>query len=1133
MPPVGKTLSQLRVERPVGAFTGAELMEVTQADQTRVATVDEFKAWLLALAHSLDALSDVNTAGANVGEALVYDGAGWVPGLALPSAHTHSQGDITGLVAALGLKLDATSYTATDVLAKLLTVDGTGTSLDADLLDGLHATAFAPVIHAHDASAIATGTIDPARLPVLPSTVQIVSSGGIAALTAPQQAEIGDGSVVTTTDGRRWVYAGSGSKTAEASYIELADITPEWAVVANKPTTLAGYGITDGALQADLLGKVAKTGDIMSGPLSFAGLSGNNQIQLGAGGRVYDVNNVGTIHLAENNRIIIYKEDGSAAIFDADFGYTRPQFKGVDLALYSDVSASLDVLSHTYLATGTGAVARSLHSWLVERAISVKDFDAKLDGTTPDDTAFTNALARAKVTGQAVYIPSSTNGMRLTSPKYLDYPGTIFGDGRPGIAGATIQNGASYPRAKGSWIFVDHTIWGANSHCLRVQNAGQYVLGATIRDLGFYYPQPTPTDSGAGTAPPTVPYVPLEADYCIYAEGQITLTVQDVNFHNPTNALYYANTGIGHLNIKGVRGGPLTRGIYIDNIYDTCCIHDVRWWQDQGAGHDLLYHMLNNKVGLTFGHVDGPMVSQYFDIMSYACVRFVVSATAPSLPTTRAKFSNIYLDVAVRPIEIMAGVTNTTADFTNLTLAGHAPPGGATPWFPGGEYGLVDFGTNTHINIVNLDTTSIGYSAVSQQGTGGIISIHNFRTESFAQRGSYGAVYCGAGNTLYLTGRWNNLSAGTLLAGTGSIFDLTNLNISAFGKTLLDDPDAATARATLGAYGAGSNGAFAALTATESISSINGSNTALQFGDRTDWSAGATWTWYSTGYQARLYNGTYGEMLTVANGYIGLPRRLEVASAENAAGMLRTVSHASYTSLVDLQSVSKAAANDFHFAAWYSGGFADCEFRVDGTGAVFADNAFSGAGADYAEMFEWADGNKKGEDRVGLSVVLEGAKIRKASEKDKPESILGLVSGAPVVLGDAAWDRWSEKYLRDDFGRYLQEEYLILEWTEEVVVESEGENPAIVRDELRSYPYDAIPEGVVVPKKGVKKSTSFRRVLNPDYDPNATYVPRAERKEWSAIGLMGKLRLRKGQPVGARWIKLRDISPTVEEWLVR
>lgn len=105
-----------------------------------------------------------------------------------------------------------------------------------------------------------TGTIDPARLPVLPSSVQVVSSGAIADLTAPQQADIGDGSVVTTTDGRRWVYTGSGSKTSEGSYIELADITPEWAVIANKPTTLAGYGISDAQpLDSDLTSIAALT----------------------------------------------------------------------------------------------------------------------------------------------------------------------------------------------------------------------------------------------------------------------------------------------------------------------------------------------------------------------------------------------------------------------------------------------------------------------------------------------------------------------------------------------------------------------------------------------------------------------------------------------------------------------------------------------------------------------------------------------------------------------------------------------------------------------------------------------------------------------------------------------------------
>ena len=33
--------------------------------------------------------------------------------------------------------------------------------------------------------------------------------------------------------------------------------------------------------------------------------------------------------------------------------------------------------------------------------------------------------------------------------------------------------------------------------------------------------------------------------------------------------------------------------------------------------------------------------------------------------------------------------------------------------------------------------------------------------------------------------------------------------------------------------------------------------------------------------------------------------------------------------------------------------------------------------------------------------------------------------------------------------------------------------------------------------------------------------------------MLGKLALRKGQPVGDRWRKLKDINETLELWLVR
>jgi hypothetical protein len=130
---------------------------------------------------------------------------------------------------------------------------GSATQADARTALGLGTAAtsntgdFAAASHAHDAAAITTGVLDPARIPVLFSGVQVVSTGGIANLDAGQQATITAGAIVTTTDGQRWVYSGSGSKTSEASYILSADVTPDWSVIANKPTlgTAADNAETD------------------------------------------------------------------------------------------------------------------------------------------------------------------------------------------------------------------------------------------------------------------------------------------------------------------------------------------------------------------------------------------------------------------------------------------------------------------------------------------------------------------------------------------------------------------------------------------------------------------------------------------------------------------------------------------------------------------------------------------------------------------------------------------------------------------------------------------------------------------------------------------------------------------------
>ena len=77
--------------------------------------------------------------------------------------------------AALNAKLDASSYTAADVLAKLVTVDGAGSNLDADFLEGQHGSFY------QNAGNLNAGSIPAAR--IANSTVTLAMMANIAAAT--------------------------------------------------------------------------------------------------------------------------------------------------------------------------------------------------------------------------------------------------------------------------------------------------------------------------------------------------------------------------------------------------------------------------------------------------------------------------------------------------------------------------------------------------------------------------------------------------------------------------------------------------------------------------------------------------------------------------------------------------------------------------------------------------------------------------------------------------------------------------------------------------------------------------------------------------------------------------------------
>lgn len=131
-----------------------------------------------------------------------------------------------------------------------------------------------------------------------------------------------------------------------------------------------------------------------------------------------------------------------------------------------------------------------------------------------------------------------------------------------------------------------------------------------------------------------------------------------------------------------------------------------------------------------------------------------------------------------------------------------------------------------------------------------------------------------------------------------------------------------------------------------------------------------------------------------------------------------------------------------------------CRMTTSGNFIIMGE--YSTSGADYAEYFEWEDGNPSDEDRRGLFVTMNGTKVKPVDSNDC-DFILGVVSAFPGVIGNAD-ECWQGRWLKDNYGSYIIE------------------------------------------------NGSF--VQNPDYDPAQKYIPRSERKEWDAIGMKGVLVVR-------------------------
>lgn len=190
---------------------------------------------------TLDGLSNVNTAGKADGDALVWDtatskwiaeagGAGGVTSVSGTAPITSSGGatPAIGITAATsgaagsmsaadkskldGIEAGATAdQSAAEILAAVKTVDGTGSGLDADLLDGQHASAFeaAGAVTAH------TGAVDPHGDRAYAAGLVDDLSGVTNAASARTALGLGTAAVVDTGTGATNAILGNDSRLSD------------------------------------------------------------------------------------------------------------------------------------------------------------------------------------------------------------------------------------------------------------------------------------------------------------------------------------------------------------------------------------------------------------------------------------------------------------------------------------------------------------------------------------------------------------------------------------------------------------------------------------------------------------------------------------------------------------------------------------------------------------------------------------------------------------------------------------------------------------------------------------------------------------------------------------------------------
>ena len=258
-----------------------------------------------------------------------------------PLTNAEVDANFTNISTALQTGLTAASYTAADVLAKLITVDGSGSGLDADLLDGFNqdtANTINTIVRRDGSGNFAANNITAATFAGTFSGIAAITSGSITLTTALAIGSGGTGA--TTAAGARSalglaigtdVQGYDAELAALAGLTSAADTAPYFTGAGTAGTyTATSYmrGLMGSAAAANARSTLGLTigTDVQAYNANLTALSSiaTNGLYVRSGAGTAVVRSV----VGTTNRVVVTNGDGVSGNITLDLGSDVPSLSG-------------------------------------------------------------------------------------------------------------------------------------------------------------------------------------------------------------------------------------------------------------------------------------------------------------------------------------------------------------------------------------------------------------------------------------------------------------------------------------------------------------------------------------------------------------------------------------------------------------------------------------------------------------------------------------------------------------------------------------------------------------------------------------------------------------------------------------